>query len=148
MENALKGLLMASGIIITCVIISIGFYTAREAKQSASQTAVYLSRFNQELSEEGLTRYDGMEVAGSDIINLIRRELGAYGQGESSEVSVTVITGKGEYTYRNIEYLEQIRNYGNDRYINPTAVFTGSVIRDGNDVITCVSFRQKQRTGN
>ena len=89
-----------------------------------------------------------MEVAGSDIINLIRRELGSYGQGESSEVSVIVITGKGEYTYRNIEYLEQIRSYGNDRYINPTAVFTGSVIRDGNDVITCVSFRQKQRTGN
>ena len=148
MENALKGLLMASGIIITCVIISIGFYTAREAKQTASQTAVYLSEFNRELSEEGLTRYDGMEVAGSDIINLIRRELGEYGQGESSYVAVTVITGNGEYTYRNTEYLEQIREYGSNRYIHPTAVFTGSVIRDGNDVITCVSFRQITREGN
>ena len=31
MENSLKGLMLAAGIIITCIIISFGFYMAREA---------------------------------------------------------------------------------------------------------------------
>ncbi|MBO5197366.1 MAG: hypothetical protein J6B85_02425 [Lachnospiraceae bacterium] len=143
MENSLKGLMLASGIIITCVIISIGFYTAREAKNTASQAADYLAEFNKELSEEGLSRYDGAEVRGSDIINLIRRELGAYGKGESSDVSIKVKTGISEYVYRNGEYLAQLREYGNDRYINPMAAFAGEVLRDENDVITCISFSQR-----
>ena len=32
MENSLKGLMLAAGIIITCIIISLGFYIAREAR--------------------------------------------------------------------------------------------------------------------
>ncbi|RGS63463.1 hypothetical protein DWX81_15600 [Roseburia inulinivorans] len=37
MENSLKGLMLAAGIIITCIIISLGFYIAREARDTASE---------------------------------------------------------------------------------------------------------------
>ena len=36
MENSLKGLMLAAGIIITCIIISLGFYIARELGRSIS----------------------------------------------------------------------------------------------------------------
>ena len=39
MENSLKGLLLAAGTIITCIIISLGFYIAREAKDTAATGA-------------------------------------------------------------------------------------------------------------
>lgn len=145
MENALKGLLMAAGIIVTCAIISIGFYTAREAKNTAAQTMDYLSDFNRELSEDGLMKYDGMEATGGDIINLIRRELGSVGNGESSFLAVKVDTGKSVNIYRDAEDLGEIREYGNKKYINPAAVFVGSVTRDENEVINCVSFVPKGR---
>ena len=32
MENSLKGLILAAGTIITCVVISLAFYISREAK--------------------------------------------------------------------------------------------------------------------
>lgn len=143
MENSLKGLLMAAGIIITCVVISIGFYTAREARNTASLTMDYLSEFNRELSEEGLARYDGMEVTGSDIVNLIRRELGAEPAAQEAFLAVKVVTASSVNTYRNADSLKEIREYGNAKYINPAAVFTGSVGRDENDVINCISFVQK-----
>jgi hypothetical protein len=35
MENSLKGLILAAGTIITCVVITLAFYISREAKQTA-----------------------------------------------------------------------------------------------------------------
>ena len=46
MENSLKGLLLAAGTIITCIIISLGFYIAREAKDTAATGAGQINALN------------------------------------------------------------------------------------------------------
>ncbi len=46
MENSLKGLLLAAGTIITCVIIGLGFYIAREARDTAANGAGQISKLN------------------------------------------------------------------------------------------------------
>ena len=37
MSNGLKGLTLAAGVIITCIVISIAFFVTREAKDIAAQ---------------------------------------------------------------------------------------------------------------
>ena len=49
MDNSLKGLILAAGTIITCVVISLGFFIAREAKDTASNGANQINKLNSEL---------------------------------------------------------------------------------------------------
>ena len=48
MENSLKGLLLAGGTVITCIIIGLGFYIAREARDTASAGSGQINRLNAE----------------------------------------------------------------------------------------------------
>ena len=40
MSNGLKGLTLAAGVIITCIVISIAFFVTREAKDIAARESI------------------------------------------------------------------------------------------------------------
>ena len=73
MENSLKGLMMAAGIIITCIIISLGFYIAREASDTASSGTGQINELQAEFADTSKMMYDNTEVSGSEVINVIRK---------------------------------------------------------------------------
>ena len=73
MENSLKGLMLAAGIIITCIIISLGFYIAREARDTASEGTGQINQLQAEFTDASKTMYDGTEVSGSEVLNVIRK---------------------------------------------------------------------------
>ena len=55
MENSLKGLMLAAGIIITCIIISLGFYIAREARDTASEGTGQINQLQAEFTDASKT---------------------------------------------------------------------------------------------
>ena len=55
MENSLKGLMLAAGIIITCIIISLGFYIAREARDTASEGTGQINQLQAERPKQCMT---------------------------------------------------------------------------------------------
>lgn len=148
MENSLKGLSLAAGIIITCIIISLGFYIAREASDTAELGAGQISRLNAEFSDASLTMYDGTEVSGSEVLNVIRKF-------EEDSVGILVSTKKSSayYIYHfdmktgelgktmDTSY-KNARDQSLDTYINPTGRFDGNVVRDANGTITGLVFVQ------
>ena len=71
MENSLKGLILAAGTIITCVVISLGFYISREAKDTATNGANQINKLNSEFVESDKDIYDGTTVSGSEDLNVI-----------------------------------------------------------------------------
>ena len=73
MENSLKGLMLAAGIIITCIIISLGFYIAREASDTASSGTGQINELQAEFADTSKTMYENTEVSGSEVINVIRK---------------------------------------------------------------------------
>ncbi len=143
MESAIKGLLMAAGVILTCMVIGIGFYMAREAKSTAMSSAESLSDFKRELSEKDINRFEDREVTGSDVVNFTRKELRKYKSGEEAAFSIKISNFQGSYTYQNNTVLKELRNITSVRYVNPLAMFLGKVVRDDNDVIIRVEFTQK-----
>lgn len=149
MENSLKGLILAAGTIITCLVISLGFFIAKEAKTSAASGAEQIGRINSEFIESDKIIYDGTQVSGSEVINVIKK---FSGKG----IGIMVQTNKGAvnyyYTYNNvtgvsipsadIDYNETA-NFLNNEYINPTGRFNGSIVRDRNGAIAAINFVQQ-----
>jgi hypothetical protein len=154
MDNGLKGLLLAAGTIITCIIVSLGFYIAREARDTAASGAGSISKLNSEFNDNDKTMYEGLSVSGSEVLNVITKFA-------SEDICIrveTIASGEaGKYAY----YLRKLSTTGyalgevsdtktseakdkkNINYINPNATFNGSVQRNSNNVITCITFIQK-----
>lgn len=149
MENSLKGLILAAGTVITCIIISLGFYIAREAKDTAASGAGQINKLNAEFAENEKTLYDGTEVSGSEVLNVIRRF-----QNDVCGIYVTTNKCSTFYGYSfdpvSGDLIEQMENTyklaraeENKEYINPSARFLGTVIRDINNTITGIEFTQQ-----
>ena len=73
MSNSLKGLMLAAGVIITCMVISIGFFIAREAKDIASQGVEQMGFYVEDMANGGIDFYDGMVVSGSEVERTMKR---------------------------------------------------------------------------
>lgn len=148
MENSLKGLMLAAGTIVTCLIISLGFFIAKEAKDSATAGANQISKLNNEFLENDKVIYDATEVSGSEVINVIRKfrnetigiVVTTKKQTTSYHYAVDEVTGKLTKTSNNEYKVGKTITAGD--YINPTARFTGKIIRDSNSTIVGIKFVQ------
>ena len=149
MENSLKGLMLAAGIIITCIIISLGFYIAREASDTASSGTGQINELQAEFSDTSQTMYENTEVSGSEVINVIRKF-----SDEMIGVKVQTKKNTSYYIYQfndtdgslknasSLDY-KSAQNVTSSNYINPTGRFLGTVVRDANGTITGLSFVQQ-----
>ena len=149
MENSLKGLMLAAGIIITCIIISLGFYIAREASDTASSGTGQINELQAEFADTSKTMYENTEVSGSEVINVIRKF-----SDEMIGVKVQTKKNTSYYIYqfndtdgslKNVSSLDykSAQNATSANYINPTGRFLGAVVRDANGTITGLSFVQQ-----
>ena len=148
MENSLKGLSLAAGTIITCVVISLGFFISREAKDTAANGANQINKLNSEFVESDKVIYDGATVSGSEVLNVIKKFA-------DEKIGILVKTNKSEtfYGYKFNEDSGEISEKSNNTYniatdsnnqyyVNPYVNFVGKIIRDKNDVITGIVFEQ------
>lgn len=148
MENSLKGLLLAAGTIITCIVISLGFFIAREARDTAADGAGQISKLNAEFNESDKVMYDGLKVSGSEVVNVINKF--------RDSLSIIVVTGKGYWYYNvalNIQNdivnravqseVKSAQSPEKANYINPNAQFIGDVLRDDNNSIVGIVFTQE-----
>ncbi len=143
MDNALKGLMLAAGVILTCMVIGVGFYIAREAHSTALASSNKLSEYKKDIQESSYTKYDGMNVSGSDVVNFAKKNLISYDAENLAPVYVSIKTSTHEEIYVSNQYLKNLRDFSHVRYVNPISMFVGSVVRDANDVIVGVVFEEK-----
>lgn len=148
MDNSLKGLILAAGTIITCIVISLGFYISREARDTAASGAGQISKLNAEFNESDKVMYDGLSVSGSEVINVINKF-------KNGDISVQVNTKKCSTSYVNVlddkqteiigsssASVKTAQNSQSNTYINPNGQFSGSIIRDVNYTIIGITFSQ------
>lgn len=148
MDNSLKGLILAAGTIITCVVISLGFFIAREAKDTASNGSNQINKLNSEFVESDKVIYDGATVSGSEVINVIKKF-------KNEKIGILVKTNKSDTYYgysfdlKDGDIISQVTDKDVDptdsdgeSYINPYVNFEGRIVRDKNEVITGIVFEQ------
>ena len=102
-----------------------------------------------EFTDAEKTIYDGTEVSGSEVLNAIRRF--------SDDTCGILVNTKKDSTFYNYSFdittgnigtetkndYKLAQNVESDKYINPTARFSGTVIRDVNGAITGLMFEQE-----
>lgn len=148
MDNSLKGLVLAAGTIITCIVISLGFYIAREARDTAAGGAGQISKLNAEFNESDKVMYDALEVSGSEVVNVVNKF-------KNDDIAVKVTTMKGTNYYINTltnsdtslgtastASIKDAQKSTSGTFINPNAQFSGEVLRDANQTIIGIAFKQ------
>lgn len=155
MENSLKGLLLAAGTVITCIVIGLGFYISREARDTTSKSVAQVSKLNVEFNESDKTMYDNMTVSGSEVINVINKfkndDMGIVVNTKKTKNvmynrTLTSSTANGTVTYTlggNVSTkIKDAQDINNALYINPNGSFLGQVLRDSNNVVVGIEFTQ------
>lgn len=151
MNNGLKALLIAAGIIITCIVAGLAFQNTREGKAQASSAFAQFNTTMSEYQDLGKSMYDGLLVSGAEVRRLIDNSIAA-----KEYLQIKVITGDGtekSYVYEsfdeeNKKLLRESRELpgddkGSSGYINSRAVFLGSIVKDKNGIIVQISFEQQ-----
>lgn len=151
MNNGLKALLIAAGIIITCIVAGLAFQNTREGKAQASSAFAQFNTTMSEYQDLGKSMYDGLLVSGAEVRRLIENSITA-----KEYVQIKVLTGDGTETgYVYETYDEEKKQLskeskqlpsnekGSAGYINSRAVFLGSVAKDANGIIVQITFKQQ-----
>jgi len=143
MSDALKLMLLAVAAFITCIVVFVSIRAVDTAREVSSSAISQIASMNDDIKDSNLLKFDDVEVTGSDVVNCMRKYLGDFTSSETAPISVYVKTSTTEYTYCNGAYNTNIKNFTDTRYIKPTAVFAGDIIKNANNVIISIVFKQK-----
>ena len=103
MENATKALLIAGGVLIAIIIITLlvrtyGNISNFQRQQLTQEEARQIAEFNSEY-----TQYAGQYIYGTDVITIINKTTNHNKQNENVNITVEIVFTLDEYTYT-IEY--------------------------------------------
>lgn len=129
---------MAAGVIITCIVVGLGFFISREAKNVSDKGTNQLSAMNSQYDNVEYMMYDGLRVTGREVVNVIK----SHG---SSDVGITVKTSKNNTTgiiYTGTNTIPSSK--GDANYINQSASFLGEVTRNDNGEVDGIVFTQQK----
>jgi hypothetical protein len=143
MNTGLKILLFGVTALITALFAVLLFMTAKEGRQVGLAATIQMGELNEDIKNSGIMKYDGTEVYGSDVVNCIKEKLGDYVASETAPVYVYVKTLSSVNTYTNGVTIGDIRDFTNMRYIKPTAIFHGDIVKNINDIIVGINFIQQ-----
>ncbi|MGB4661314.1 MAG: hypothetical protein WBI07_19230 [Mobilitalea sp.] len=143
MTDALKLILLAVAAFITCIVVFVSIRAMDTAREISGSAISQIASMNEDIKDGDLLKYDDTEVTGSDVVNCIRKYLGDYTAPATAPISVYVKTTSTEHTYNNSSYNTNIKNFTDTRYIKPTAVFAGDIIKNANNVIVSIVFKQQ-----
>lgn len=119
-------------ILVALLLISMQLFQ-RAAKISTLIEKEQMTQIS-ELEEYEIVKFEGMVVDGITAINYIKRMTGVY------ELSVNIITEKGEFMISELEECAELRNINSDKYMQPLAKYCCGLIRDENKVITKIKI--------
>ncbi|MBE5962309.1 MAG: hypothetical protein E7256_13170 [Lachnospiraceae bacterium] len=145
MDNSLKGLILSAGVVITCIVVGLGFYISREAKNTSNNGISQITAINSEFMDVDKTMYDGTKVSGREVAKVIEK----YASELTNEtISIIVYTGKkpesaGSGVLFNKLNTTVTTDVTSENYINPDASFLGAFITDDNGVVTKLTFTQQ-----
>lgn len=140
MENGLKALILAASISITCLVISIGFYAARQARDISAITTEKINKTASHLAEEEYILYDDLVIRGSDLVNFIVKNFSSNSIAKDLTIYIYVDSGRSKNKYESYEDIRGIKDFNSSNYINPLGKYKGKIIRNQNEVIIGMSF--------
>jgi maltose-binding protein MalE len=153
MENSLKAILIGAGVVITLIVVSIGFLLMRSGQSTAQNAIGKLDQINAEMSESQYTMYDGIENRGSEVVNVLNKFKDEYIgiQVKTKKIpsgtwyirEVTISSNVGTIGAVSTNTISDTMNEAHPQYVNPNGKFLGSLVRDQNGTVVALIFTQQ-----
>lgn len=142
-SDSVKILIFASAVLITCILVTLGYRAAETAADISNHAILQMSELNDDIKDSNLIKYHETEITGSEVVNCMKKYLGDYDERDTAAIYIEVRTNSSDNTYQNNLHLSEVKAFGNERYIKPTAIFQGKVIKNENKVIIGLTFIQR-----
>lgn len=142
MDSVNRFFLIAAGLIVTAGLVLVGFRMAEIGKTTAGHLVDEMATFENEMENQEILRYDGRVVAGSDVVNFIKKHLSGCKVGQIPEFTIKVIAD-AVTVHRDNSSMKNMVNFSHPAYIKPNGRYMGEVVRNGNGVIEEVIFTQQ-----
>lgn len=153
MENSLKAILIGAGVVITLIVVSIGFLLMRSGQSTAQNAISKLNQMNAEMSESQYTMYEGVENRGSEVVNVLKKFKDEYIgiQVKTNKIpsgtwyihTVTISNNVGSIGTKSTNLISNTMDETKTEYINPNGKFLGELVRDENGTVVAMIFTQK-----
>lgn len=138
-ESGNSALRIAGGVIITVLVITLAFSIYMLARSTNSSATKQINKLSSQMAESEYTQYEGIEVTGSEVVNVIK-------QFQKDDVIIEVVVGgsTADYGEGQAGTLSDASDRTSSNYINPNSMFLGSIERDANtDAIKKLIFTKQ-----
>ena len=156
-ENTGVGIRVAAGIFLTIMLITIVVIITISSQDAAKQGQTKMAAITTQLSDTEYQTYSNTTLSGSQVLNAVRQYM------NQEQFGVQVITGKQRGTKGNFygnefvldgtlvskvldgknDYLSDAEDQSSALYINPSGKFQSSIVRDANNMIRGIIFKQQ-----
>ncbi|MFJ2047218.1 ABC transporter permease [Paenibacillus taichungensis] len=158
-ENTGVGIRVAAGIFLTIMLITIVVIITISSQDAAKQGQTKMAAITTQLSDTEYQTYSNTVLSGSQVLNAVRQYM------NQEQFGVQVITGKqkaanpdsqgtfygdtfdtvsGQITStKKNPSLTDAETQSENEYINPSGKFKSSIVRDKNNMIRGIIFKQE-----
>lgn len=146
-SNVIKLLIFAAGVILSCILVAIGFYIGRSGKSYVNNGSNQYSKMMSDYDDLDITMYDELEVPGKELTSLIEKF-----PAESVQIMVLTTQNLKDAGDTDAKLLSKIYTASDHSiitdklssdYINPIATFVGKVSRNENGIVYQIAFTQQ-----
>lgn len=156
-ENTGVGIRVAAGIFLTIMLITIVVIITISSQDAAKQGQTKMASITTQLSDTEYQTYSNTTLSGSQVLNAVRQYM------NQEQFGIQVVTGKQkgtegtfygnkftidgslvtEVTGGKNTYLNYAEDQSSALYINPSGKFQSSIVRDANNMIRGIIFKQQ-----
>lgn len=158
-ENTGVGIRVAAGIFLTIMLITIVVIITISSQDAAKQGQTKMAAITTQLSDTEYQTYSNTTLSGSQVLNAVRQYM------NQEQFGIQVITGKqkaanpdsqgtfygdtfdtvsGQITSdKKNPSLADAETQSENEYINPSGKFKSSIVRDKNNMIRGIIFKQE-----
>ncbi|MBO7354696.1 MAG: hypothetical protein J6U61_10645 [Lachnospiraceae bacterium] len=137
-EIAPQALLLAAGVILSVVLISIMVMQFEQAKNMSDVVSGKMIEDTERLRNSGIMQYDGLRVSGAEVRNFYKLYLTAAGPKGFEKLIVK--NGGAEKSYISSGSFSELTDTSGSGYVAPTDVYLCTVEQNANGIITNVIF--------
>ena len=141
-DIAPQALLLAAGVILSVVLISVMVMQFEQARQMSNVVSQKMTSATESLKNSGITQYDGLRVSGAEVRNFYKLHLTKNGSGEFDQM--TIDNGDTICRYTDSGAYELITDSSGSAYVAPTDVYLCYVEQNANGIITNVLFKREK----
>ena len=122
MENASKALLMAGGILITMVVVSLGLYIMQNMAESSAHFYQIMEQAEVDKFNKKFTKYLNKDMTMQDVVSLMNlaRDTNIKGEVDTSDLRYIHVTGESGTLISNISNYINLAYNRNAEYENAT----------------------------